>query len=65
MEQGDCFGEMALMVSAGKRTASVIAESDGYVLEIKRQQFYKMLAENLLLACEFEKIALLRRAASS
>lgn len=60
LEQGDCFGELALMVNQGIRTASIHTESDGIVLEIHRDQFYKMLSENLLLACEFEKMALER-----
>jgi CRP-like cAMP-binding protein len=60
LEQGDCFGELALMISQGRRTASVHSESDGILLEIPRTQFYRMLSENLLLACEFEKMAVER-----
>ena len=51
---------MALMISQGKRTASIHTETEGIVLEIHRNQFYKMLSENLLLACEFEKLAVER-----
>ena len=65
LEQGDCFGELALMVSFGKRTASVHTETDGLVLEIHRNHFYKILSENLLLGCEFEKLALKRVAENS
>jgi CRP-like cAMP-binding protein len=61
LEQGDCFGELALMVSGGIRTATVKTESSGIALEIHRNKFYRLLAENLLMACEFEKMALLRR----
>lgn len=57
LEQGDCFGELALMVTGGKRTATVQAESDGIVLEIHRSHFYRLLAQNLLLACGFERVA--------
>lgn len=64
LEQGDCFGEMALLVSGGRRTASVHSETEGVVLEIHRNNFYKILSENLLLACEFEKLALERAAAN-
>jgi CRP-like cAMP-binding protein len=60
LEQGDCFGELALMINQGKRMASIHTETDGIVLEIPRTQFYKMLSENLLLACEFEKMAVER-----
>lgn len=60
LEQGDCFGELALMINQGIRTASIHTVGDGIVLEIHRTQFYKMLSENLLLACEFEKMAIQR-----
>jgi CRP-like cAMP-binding protein len=60
LEQGDCFGELALMINQGKRMASIHTETDGSVLEIPRTQFYKLLSENLLLACEFEKMAVER-----
>lgn len=61
LEQGDCFGELALLATGGVRTASVHTETDVILLEIHRNQFYKMLAENLLLAVEFEKITYQRR----
>lgn len=57
MTQGDCFGELALMVSGGKRMATVTAATEGIVLEIQRANFYRLLARNLLLACAFENIA--------
>ncbi len=60
LEQGDCFGELALMMNQGIRTASIHTAGEGMVLEIHRNQFYKMLSENLLLACEFEKLAIER-----
>lgn len=55
--QGDSFGEIALTLTRGKRTASVQSVSDILVLEIGMEHFYRMLAENLILGCEFEKIA--------
>lgn len=58
--QGDSFGEIALTLTRGKRTASVQAVSDILVLEIGMEHFYRMLAENLILGCEFEKTALTR-----
>ncbi|MGZ3691181.1 MAG: cyclic nucleotide-binding domain-containing protein [Pseudobdellovibrio sp.] len=61
LEQGDCFGEMALLVTGGPRTATVHAETDVIVLELHRAQFYKLLAENLLMASQFEKIAFERK----
>lgn len=62
LEQGDCFGELALLATGGVRTASVHTETDVILLEIHRNQFYKMLAENLLLAVQFEKITYQRQA---
>jgi CRP-like cAMP-binding protein len=58
--QGDCFGEVALIVSGGRRTASVQAQSELLVLEIDQPRFYQLLAENFMLACEFETVALKR-----
>lgn len=54
---GDCFGEIALLSRERKRTASVETETEVLALEISDQEFYKLLAENLLLACEFERLA--------
>ena len=59
------FGEMALMITGGKRTASVLTENEGIALEIHRSKFYKLMAENLLLGCEFERMAQERRIANS
>lgn len=57
LNQGDCFGEMALMVSQGKRTASVRTQTEALLLEIPFDRFYKLLSQNLMLALEFEKMA--------
>lgn len=57
---GDAFGEIALFFTQGTRTATVMAQRDTTVLEIQALDFYRMLAENLLLAAEFEKLALER-----
>ncbi len=60
LNQGDCFGEIALLLTGGLRTASVVCESDALLLEISAQKFYHLLSNNLFLACEFEKISLKR-----
>lgn len=57
LQQGDCFGEIALLLSQGKRTASVQSQTEVLVLEIPAAKFYQLMADNLLLACEFERIA--------
>jgi CRP-like cAMP-binding protein len=57
LQQGDCFGEIALLLSQGKRTASVLSQTEVLVLEIPADKFYQLMADNLLLACEFERIA--------
>lgn len=57
---GDAFGEVALFFTQGRRTATAMAQRESVVLEIPAHDFYRLLAENLLLACEFEKLALER-----
>jgi CRP-like cAMP-binding protein len=54
---GNCFGEMALLMFSGMRTATVEAESKVLALEFSQGPFYRLLADNLAIACEFEKIA--------
>ncbi|MGZ5279297.1 MAG: cyclic nucleotide-binding domain-containing protein [Pseudobdellovibrionaceae bacterium] len=56
--QGDTFGEVALMLNRGKRSATVKSQTETVVLEIPFDRFYQLLSHNLMLACEFEKIAL-------
>ncbi len=58
--QGSCIGEVALLASRGVRTATLKAEQDCIVQEIHAQQFYPLLARNLPLAKELEKLALTR-----
>jgi CRP-like cAMP-binding protein len=57
LQQGDCFGEIALLLSQGQRTASVLSQTEVLALEITAEKFYQLLSENLLLGCEFERIA--------
>ena len=57
---GEAFGEIALFFTQGTRTATVMAQRETSVLEIHAADFYRLLAENLLLASEFEKLALIR-----
>lgn len=60
LQQGDCFGEVSLLLTGGLRTASVLCRSEALLLEISIQNFYQLLGHNLLLASEFEKLALER-----
>lgn len=60
LNQGDCFGEVALILNQGKRTASVSTQTDVILLEISSKNFYELLCQNLWLACEFERLALSR-----
>lgn len=57
---GEAFGEVALFFTQGRRTATAMAQRESTVLEIPARDFYRLLGENLLLACEFEKMALER-----
>jgi CRP-like cAMP-binding protein len=56
--QGETFGEVALMLNQGKRSATIRSQTETVVLEIPFDKFYQILGHNLMLACEFEKIAL-------
>jgi CRP-like cAMP-binding protein len=60
LKQGDCFGEVALILSRGARTASVYSQTDVLTLELSKASFYRLLAENFVLGCEFEKVAIQR-----
>lgn len=57
---GEAFGEIALFFTQGLRTATVMAQRETTLLELNAQGFYKLLGENMLLAREFEKLALQR-----
>lgn len=54
---GGVLGEIALLVSAGARTATVTALRKSTILEITLNEFYNLLGQNLLLAKEIETIA--------
>jgi CRP-like cAMP-binding protein len=58
LSQGDTFGEVALMMNQGKRSATIQSQTETVVLEIPFDRFYQLLSQNLMLACEFEKISL-------
>ncbi|GIL16261.1 MAG: hypothetical protein BroJett040_00120 [Oligoflexia bacterium] len=57
LSQGGLFGEIALMVSGGVRTATAIAQRDSLLLEVQMPAFYKILGQHLFLAKELETIA--------
>jgi CRP-like cAMP-binding protein len=57
LSQGGIFGEIALMVSGGKRTATAQAQRDCIVMEIQMQEFYELLSNHLILAKEVEEVA--------
>lgn len=60
LDQGDCFGEMALILNRGRRTATVTTKTEVIAMEINSDKFYDLLSENLWLGCEFERVALER-----
>lgn len=57
LSQGSLFGEIALIVSGGRRTATVVCTSDVVLLEITQLSFYQLLASNLYLANQIQSIA--------
>lgn len=58
LNQGDSFGEVALLINNGKRSAGIKTQKETLVLEIPVDKFYQLLARNLALAVQFEKIAI-------
>lgn len=57
MNQGACFGEISLLATGGKRTATITVQQDAILLEINQAGFYRVLAQNLILAKEIEALA--------
>jgi CRP-like cAMP-binding protein len=55
--QGGIFGEVALMVSGGIRTATATTTKDSLLLEIGQKEFFEVLAQNLNLAKILEELA--------
>lgn len=60
LNQGACCGEISLLASGGRRTATVMVQQDVLLLEIQQQNFYRVLARNLILAKDIEALAALR-----
>lgn len=57
LDQGACFGEVALLASQGVRSASIVADLPSMIIEIGAEQFYPLLARHLLLAKDLEGLA--------
>lgn len=54
LNAGSCFGEISLLKSGGVRTATVGVQQDAILMEIKQNDFYRVLSENVALAKEIE-----------
>jgi CRP-like cAMP-binding protein len=57
LPQGGIFGEVALMVSGGTRTATAHAQKESLLLQIDMAEFYELMSKHLILAKEIETIA--------
>lgn len=57
LNAGEAFGEIALLRGDGIRTATVETTEESTLLEITQENFNSLLANNLMLACEFERMA--------
>jgi len=57
LSQGDVLGEVALFITAGRRSATVVSQTKSVLIEIQRDQFYKLLSGHLLLARNIESLA--------
>lgn len=57
LKQGEIFGEIALMLNDGVRIATIVVPDFALLLEIKKDEFLKVLSQNLVLASEIESVA--------
>ena len=57
LKSGDIFGEVALLMSEGTRTASAVAARDCMLLQVSKNEFFEVLSRNLILAKDIEDIA--------
>lgn len=57
LKPGDIFGEVALLMSEGTRIASAVANRECMLLQVSRDEFFQVLAQNLVLAKDIEDIA--------
>lgn len=60
--QGTCFGEISLLMTGARRTATVTTQQDCLFVEIQQNDFYRILSQNLVLAKEIESLAAQRLA---
>lgn len=60
MGAGDAFGEIALLKTGSRRTASVVADSDLLCMELQMDSFWSLLAARLPLGAEIERLAIRR-----
>ena len=60
MGAGEAFGEIALLRAGGRRTASVVADSDLLCMELEVEPFWSLLAARLPLGAEIERLAIRR-----
>lgn len=57
MNQGSFLGEVSLFFTGGLRSATAYCPHSAVVLEISRDQFYRILSHNLILAKELQSLA--------
>jgi CRP-like cAMP-binding protein len=60
---GEAFGEIALLNTGSRRTASCVADSDVLCMELDIEAFWALLAARLPLGVEIERLALRRQRA--
>jgi len=56
LNQGTFLGEVSLLATQGVRTASAVAQQDSLLLEIRKEDFYHLLGQNIYLAKEIESL---------
>lgn len=60
LNQGGFLGEISLTMTNGIRVASAFANGEATLLEITRDNFYRLLSKNLFLAKEIQNLAMAR-----
>lgn len=60
LSQGGFLGEISLTMTNGLRVASAFSNGNSTLLEITRDNFYRLLSKNLFLAKEVQNLALAR-----
>lgn len=57
VRQGECLGEVSMLMATGGRTAEALALENTLLLEVSQENFFRLLTKNLALAARLEALA--------